>query len=55
MEDEAVSVDDLWDGRMGDSWSISVSTVCRGNSVSQESIHCEVGSKDPFCEKPAVA
>jgi hypothetical protein len=56
IEGEGVSVEDLCgDGRRGVSWSRSVRTVWRGSSVSQDSIHCVVGSKAPFVEKPAVA
>jgi hypothetical protein len=56
MEGEGVSVEDLCGrGSRGVSWSRRVRMVWRGSSVSQESIHCAVGSKAPFVEKPAVA
>lgn len=56
MEAEGVSVEDRFGaGRRGVSRSMRVRIVWRGSSVSQESIHCAVGSKAPFVEKPAVA
>jgi hypothetical protein len=41
-------------GRVGVSCSIKVRIVWSGNSGSQDSIHCGVGSNVPFVEYPAA-
>lgn len=54
MAAEGVSVDDrVSGGRRGESCEVRVRIVCRGSSVSQESIQLGVGSKVPFRLKAA--
>ena len=50
IEVEGVSVGASEREMRGVTWSMRMRIVWRGSSVSQDSIHCGVGSKEPLAE-----